>query len=51
MNPSFVMPMQANRWMSTATRVAVLNITLPLIWSERFWTIWSEVMYPKGANK
>ena len=32
-------------WMAQARKIAVTNLTLPLIWSEAFWTIWTYVYF------
>ena len=28
-------------------RIAVTNMTLPFIWTEAFWNMWIQVMFPK----
>lgn len=41
-------------WMAKIRKIAVTNMTLPMIWWQGFWEVWANVLYPepnKGCNK
>lgn len=39
-------PKAAPRYMSIFTKIAVTNITLPLVFSYHFWRTWGDVIEP-----
>lgn len=37
-------------WMAQARKVAVTNVTLPMVWWQAFWTMWQRVLFREDTG-